>query len=128
MNFKHAIIYGFLSWLFIYIIGTLISPYLEVDTIPYINLSIPLTMIVVIGFFGILYIREFNEHEILEGFLAGVMFFIMDILCDLAFFVVPGNPNVIIEPYPFHLLSMFILSILITTFIGYLAQMQLELR
>ena len=63
MDLKRAIIYGFLSWLFICIISSIIAPFLDIDSLPYINLSIPITIIVVTGFFGILYIREFNEHE-----------------------------------------------------------------
>lgn len=128
MDLKRAIIYGFLSWLFICIISSILAPFLDIDSLPYINLSIPITIIVVTGFFGILYIREFNEHEIREGFKAGIVFFIMDIICDLSFFVLPRNPNAIVEPYSIHLVSMFVLMILITTFIGYLAQMTISLR
>ena len=117
MDLKRAIIYGFLSWLFICIISSIIAPFLDIDSLPYINLSIPITIIVVTGFFGILYIREFNEHEIREGFKAGLVFFIMDILCDLSFFILPGNPNAIEEPYSTNLVSMFKLIIKKKTYI-----------
>lgn len=127
MKIKLAIIYGILSWFFIYIISTILNPFI-IDNIPYVNMVIPIAIIIVTGFFGIVYIRNFNSDEVLEGFLLGILFLVIDIACDLVFFIIPKNYNIIIDNYLIHLISMIILIPLITTFIGYLAQMNIELR
>ena len=127
MKIKLAIVYGILSWFFIYVISTILNPYV-VDNIPYINIVIPFAIIIVTGFFGILYIRNFNSNEVQEGFLLGITFFVIDILCDLVFFIIPENYNIIVDSYSVHLISMIIIIPLITTFLGYLAQMNIELR
>ena len=53
---------------------------------------------------------------------------IIDIICDLVFFVIPQNRNILVENYPGHLILMTILVLVITTLIGYLAQMKIELK
>lgn len=127
MKFKLAVVYGVISWFFIYVIATVLNPFV-VDDIPYIHIVIPISIIIVTGFFGILYIRNINSNEVLEGFLLGILFFVIDIICDLVFFIIPENNNIIVDSYHIHLISMIIIIPLITTFIGYLAQMNIELR
>lgn len=127
MKLKLAIVYGILSWFLIYVISTILNP-LMVDNIPYVNMVIPISIIIVTGFFSILYIRNFNTNEVFEGFIVGILFFIIDFICDLVFFILPNNQNIIVDSYPIHLLSMIVIIPLITTFIGYLAQMTIELR
>lgn len=126
MKLKIAIIYGVTSWILIYIISNFLSPFI-IDNVPYIDLTIPITIIVVTTFFGILYIRNYDDNEVVEGFKIGIVFFIVDLICDMLFFIVPGNTNVIVDNYPLHLISMVILIPLITTFLGYLAHMKIEL-
>lgn len=127
MKLKLAIVYGILGWFFTYIISTILNPFI-IDNIPYVNIVIPISIIIVTGLFGILYIRNFNSHEVLEGLVAGIIFFVIDFICDLIFFILPNNTNVIVDNYPLHLISMIIMIPLITTFIGYLAQMTINLR
>lgn len=127
MKIKLAITYGIIVWFLIYIISTTFSPVFA-DGIPYLNLIVPITIIVVTGFFGILYIRNINEHEVIEGILLGIVFILVDIICDLVFFIVPGNRILILDNYPLHLISMIFLTLLITTFLGYLAQMTIDLK
>ncbi len=127
MKLKLAIVYGILAWFLTYIISTILNPFI-IDNIPYINIVIPISIIIVTGFFGILYIRNFNSHEVFEGFVVGMIFFVIDFVCDLVFFILPNNHNVIVDSYPLHLISMIIMIPLITTFIGYLAQMTINPR
>lgn len=127
MIFKKTVIYGILVWFLIYIFSTICSPYFD-DSIPYINMITPIIIIIITTFFGIIYIRNFDSHEALEGFKVGIIFLIIDIICDLIFFVIPGQSNIIVENYTFHLLSMIVLTPLITTFLGYLAQMPIDLK
>ena len=65
MKLKLGIIYGILIWFFVYLITVIFSP-LITDNIPYINIVAPIAIITVTGFFGILYIRDINENEIIS--------------------------------------------------------------
>lgn len=127
MNCKLATTYGVLSWALVYVIASLLNPFI-VDDIPYIDITIPIAIIIVTSTFGILYIRNFDSNEILEGFKLGLVFFITDLICDFFFLKMTNIENPLIENYPVHILSMLIMFPLITTFIGYLAQMEIELR
>ena len=127
MKLKLGIIYGILIWLLTYVISAIFRPII-IDNVSYINIVVPLSIVIVTGFFGILYIRNIDENEVIEGIKAGILFIIIDIICDLIFFIIPKNSNVLIDNYSFHILSMTVLVLLITTFLGYLAQMKIELK
>ena len=73
MKLKLGIIYGILIWFFVYLITVIFSP-LITDNIPYINIVAPIAIITVTGFFGILYIRDIDENEVIEGFKIGIIF------------------------------------------------------
>ena len=127
MELKKAIIFGILIWISTYIITSILNP-IFTDNLPHVNIIVPLTIIVVTGFFGILYIREINSNEVIEGILAGIIFIIIDILLDYIFFILPNHRVLIVENYSLHIISMIILILSITTFLGYLAQMSVDLK
>lgn len=127
MRTKLAIIYGIIAWVLVYIISALLNPFI-IDEFPYINITIPIAIIIVTTAFGIVYIRNIKSNEILEGFKLGLIFFMCDLMCDFLFLKLTNISNPLIEDYPIHILSMLIMFPLITTFIGYLAQMEIELR
>ena len=127
MKLKLAIIFGIVIWVLSYVLSSALGP-IFTDNLPYIDLIKPLTIIVVTGFFGILYIRNIETNEVVEGILAGMIFVIVHIFIDMALFVVPNTPNMIIHDFPTHVISVTILTILITTFLGYLAQMKIDLK
>lgn len=127
MRLKLAIIYGIIIWFLTYVLSTILNP-IFTDNLPNVNIVVPIIIIVVTGFFGILYIRNIEKNEVIEGFLVGIIFIIMDFICDYIFFVIPQNQNLIIQDYPLHLFSMIVLTLLITTFLGYLAQMKIDLK
>lgn len=127
MKIKLAIIYGILTWLITYVLSEIFNP-IFTDNLPHINIVVPIIIIIVTGFFGILYIRNIDKNEVIEGFLAGVIFIIMDMVCDYIFLIIPHSTALIVEDYPLHLLSMIIITLLITTFLGYLAQMKIDLK
>jgi hypothetical protein len=82
----------------------------------------------VTGFFGILYIRNINENEVIEGLAAGVIFIIIDIILDYIFLLKLNPVNLMFTSYKLHLFSTIIFTLLITTFLGYLAQMNIDLK
>ena len=127
MKLKRAIIFGILIWLITYILTSILNP-IFTDNLPNINIVVPITIILVTGFFGILYIREINSNEVIEGILAGIIFLIIDIILDYIFFILPNHHALIIDNFTLHIISMTIIILLITTFLGYLAQMNVDLK
>ena len=114
MKYKLGIICGLLIWFLTYLITNTIEP-VVIENVTYVNIIIPLSIVIVTGFFGIIYIREINENEVIEGIKVGILFIIIDIICDLVFSVIPQNRNILVENYPGHLILMTILVLVITT-------------
>jgi len=127
MKFKLAVLFGFLIWIITYILTGIINPIFTTN-LPGINIIVPIILIITTGFFGILYIRNFDTNEVMEGFTAGLIFVLVDIACDSIFLLYPHAKNLIFSDYTFHLFSMIVLTLLITTFLGYLAQMNIDLK
>ncbi|MEE0942896.1 hypothetical protein [Methanobrevibacter sp.] len=127
MKLKLAIIFGALIWFLTYFLTNIFNPIFN-NNLPYVNIMVPILIIIITGFFGILYIRNINENEVVEGLLAGIAFIIVNMILDYIFFIIPNVNNPIIGDYPFHITSMIIITLLITTFLGYLAQMRIDLK
>ncbi|WP_407453194.1 hypothetical protein [Methanobrevibacter sp.] len=127
MKIKLAIIYGIVIWFLTYVLSSILNP-IFTDNLPDINIVVPIIIIIVTGFFGILYIRNIEENEVIEGFTVGVIFIIIDVICDYVFLILPKHYTIMIRNYPMHILSMTIITLLITTFLGYLAQMNIDLK
>lgn len=127
MKLKLALTYGILEWGLIYLITVILNHFIT-DDLPYIDITIPLSIIIVTTILTVLYIRNFDSNEVIEGLKLGIILFIIDLICDALFLELINNHNPIIENYPIHIISMLIMIPLITTFIGYLAQMEIELR
>ena len=127
MKLKLAIFYGVLTWIFTTLLSNIFNP-IFTSNLPGVNIIVPIITIVVTTFFGILYIRSIDENEVIEGVVGGMMFVIIDIILDYVVFILPNTHNVIIGTYPLHLISIAIITLLITTFLGYLAQMPIDLK
>ncbi|WP_407412142.1 hypothetical protein [Methanobrevibacter sp.] len=127
MKLKLAIIYGILIWIITFAATQILNP-IFTHHLPQINIIVPIIMNLTTIFFGILYIRNINENEVVEGFLVGVIFIIVDVICDCAFIIIPHTQNYVFVNYNLHITSTIILTLLITTFLGYLAQMNIDLK
>ena len=127
MKLKLGIIYGVLIWIVTYLIS-IIAPPLIYDNTTYTNLVMPASIVIVAGFFGILYIRNIDENEVIEGLLVGILFVIIDIILEFIFFTVLNFKNTIVSDYPTHIILMTVILLIIPTFLGYLAQMKIELK
>lgn len=127
MKLKLAIIFGVLIWFLTYFLTNIFNPIFN-DNLPYVNIMVPLLIIIITGFFGIIYIRNIDENEVIEGLLVGIVFIIVNMVLDYIFFIIPNANNPIIGDYPFHIASLIIITLLITTFLGYLAQMRIDLK
>ena len=127
MKLKLAITYGIIIWIITYILSVTFNPLLT-TFLPNLNITNPLIIIFVTGLIGTLYIRNIETNEVLEGFLVGILFSICDIILDYIFFIIPNNHTLIFGNFTIHIISMTIVTIFMTTFLGYLAQMNINLN
>ena len=128
MKLKLAVIFGILIWFITHLVTAYLNP-IFIDNIPYVNILVPVTSIVITGFFGILYIRTIETNEVVEGFLGGAVFAIMNIICDFILSILPNTRPIILDNnFLMNFISMIITTLLITTFLGYLAQMNIDLK
>lgn len=127
MKLKLAIILSIVIWILTYVLTSIFNP-MFTDNIPHINIIIPIITIIVTGFFGIIYIRSIETNEVVEGILFGIIVVIIDILLDLIFFIIPNNPTPLFDNFQLHAISITVITLLITTLLGYLAQMTIDLK
>ncbi|WP_295112406.1 hypothetical protein [uncultured Methanobrevibacter sp.] len=127
MNFKKAVLYGILNWILLFLGTTLLNP-LFTSRLPHVNILVPTISIISTTIFGILYIRNYNSNEVIEGFLAGCIFILTSAILDFTILILPNTPNLIFREYPIHFFSTFVVTLFITTFLGYLAQMDINLK
>ena len=127
MKLKLAITFGILIWIITYLATRITDPIFSA-TLPNMNIVVPIILIITIGFFGILYIRNIDENEVIEGLVVGIIFIAVDVVCDLVFLIIPNTRNLIFADYQLHIFSMIVITLLITTFLGYLAQMNIDLK
>ncbi|WP_295114855.1 hypothetical protein [uncultured Methanobrevibacter sp.] len=127
MKLKLAIIFGILIWFLTYVFANIFNPIFN-NNLPYSNMLVPMIVIIVTGFFGILYIRNIETNEVIEGILAGIVFILIGTILDYIFLVLPHTNNSIVADYPMHIALTIIITLLITTFLGYLAQMNIDLK
>lgn len=127
MKLKLAIVLGFISWLLIILISVLINP-LIIDSVTYIPIIIPISIIIVTGILGTVYIREINKNETIEGFKLGIIFLIIDIICDLLIKYLTNNHIFLLNDYKVHIIYTIILTPIITTILGYLAETEIKLE
>ena len=126
MKLKLAIIFGVLIWAITNALTNIFNP-IFTSNLPQVNIIVPIITIIVTGFFGILYIRNIETNEVIEGVVVGMMFIIIDIILDYVFFILPHR-SYLLGNYPIHLLWVTLITLFITTFLGYLAQMTIDLK
>lgn len=127
MKLKLAVLYGILIWIITTFISNIINPFFT-SNLPQVNIIVPIAIIITTGFFGILYIRNIDSNEAIEGFFVGIVFALVDTILDFLFFIILDINKLVLADYPLHIISTVILTLLITTFIGYLAQMNIDLK
>ena len=126
MKLKLAIIYGALIWLLIHVLQGIFKPFINYN-LPYFNMLFTIISIVVTGFFGILYIRNIDKNEVDEGILAGIVFGVIYLILDFVCLIIFPE-RFLIPNYPLNVASMIVINLLLTTFLGYLAQMDINLK
>ena len=126
MKLKLAIIFGVLIWILTNFITSLFNPIFN-NNLPYVNILLPIIPIIITAFFGTVYIRNIYENEVVEGIFLGIIFIIVYAILDSISFILP-HARLFIPNYHFHITSMAIITLLTTTFLGYLAQMKIDLK
>lgn len=127
MKLKLAIIFGICIWIITYFFTEVMNPFFS-SSFANVNIIAPITVIIATIFFGILYIRNIDTNEVIEGLTVGIIFVLIDIILDITVFIIPHKENLIFIDYTLHVFSMIIITLLITTFLGYLAQMNIDLK
>lgn len=127
MKLKLAIIFGIFIWIITYFFTEVMNPFFS-SSFANVNIIAPITVIIATIFFGILYIRNIDTNEVIEGLTVGIIFVLIDIILDITVFIIPHKENLIFIDYTLHVFSMIIITLLITTFLGYLAQMNIDLK
>ena len=127
MKLKLAIICGILIWIFTTTLTEIFNTIFNAN-LPHVNIIVPIITIIVTGFFGIIYIRNITENEVVEGIIVGIIFIIIDGILDSLIFVLPQSQNLIVGDYPLHVVSTAVITLSITTLLGYLAQMNIDLK
>lgn len=127
MKIKKALIYGFLCWLVVEIISAIFSVFIT-PGVQFNTIIIPIIIFITTGFFGIFYIRNFDRNELFEGFVGGLIFFLVDLICDLIFIIWPNNVTILFNDYLLHLVCTMIIMPFTLTVLGYLAQMPIQLK
>lgn len=127
MKLKLGVICGILIWIITTVLIEIFNPIFN-SNLPHVNIIVPIITIIVTGFFGIIYIRNIETNEVVEGILVGMLFVVIDIILDFTAFILPQTQNLIIGDYHLHVISIAIITLLITTFLGYLAQMNIDLK
>ena len=77
MKLKLAIICGILIWIISSVFTEVFNPIFN-SNLPHVNIIVPIITIIVTGFFGIIYIRNIETNEVVEGILVGIIFVIID--------------------------------------------------
>ena len=126
MKLKLAIIYGALIWVLNHVLQGIFKPIFNYN-LPYFNMLFTIISIVVTGFFGILYIRNIDKNEVDEGILAGIVFGVVYLILDFVCLIIFPE-RFLIPNYPLNVASMIVINLLLTTFLGYLAQMDINLK
>lgn len=127
MKLKLGIISGILIWIISNILTAIFNPIFN-SNLPGINIIVPIITIIVTGFFGIIYIRNIDHNEVIEGILVGMLFIIIDIILDQTASIFINAQDLIGSSYPLHIISITVITLSITTFLGYLAQMKVDLK
>lgn len=127
MDLKKAVIYGIFIWIILFIGTNMLNPMFN-SRLPNVNIFVPIISIITTTLFGIAYIRNFNTNEVLEGFLAGCIFIFVSTILDFSLLIIPNTPHFIFSDYSLHFFSNTVLTLFITTFLGYLAQMTVHLK
>ena len=91
MKLKLAIIFGILIWIITFAVTQILNP-IFTHHLPQINIVVPVIMNLTTVFFGILYIRNIDTNEVVEGFLAGEIFIREGVLFSVIY---KQNPEVI---------------------------------
>ncbi len=90
MKLKIVILYGILIWLGPFLISFLIFPLRDTNR-PLFESIMPLVLTLIVVFSSVLYFKKLDRRFIREGFIIGVIWFVINILIDLILFI-PESP------------------------------------
>ena len=126
MKWKLAFIFGFASYIFIYIFSNILTPIVHWE-VPIVGSLTPVITIFSALIFGTLFIRSEDDNEVVKGFLLGLVFSLVDLILDLAFIFL-GIISVSNDVYPFHIILTTLIFLFVTISLGYMANFEVKLK
>lgn len=81
-----AILYGFLTWLALFIVGIVIYPIHDSNR-PLFESIMPVAGIIFTMLFLILYLKKAKDFSVKDGVVLGILWFLINIILDLLMFM-----------------------------------------
>ena len=117
-SFKTALLYGFLTWLIIFIIGFMAFVFHESNR-PLFESIMAVACTSVSMVFTILYFGKVETDYLREGILLGIIFYLVSVAIDLPFFLLEGPMKTTFGHYMSDIGLTYLLFFAVTIGTGY---------
>lgn len=119
MKLKIVILYGILIWLGPFLISFLIFPLRDTNR-PLFESIMPLVLTIMVVFSSVLYFKKIDRRFIREGFIIGVIWFVINILIDLVLFIPESPMQMTFSEYMMDIGLTYLIIPVITVGFGFL--------
>ncbi len=124
MKIGKMALFGFFIWLICFIFGFLLFPLNSGANLPLFKSLMTVISVIVGLFFIYLYFKKIDSKFVTEGLIAGVVWFLINIILDIIFLVIMfKNPFV---PYLLDIGIRYLMIIIMPTFIGFILSSKIE--
>lgn len=115
------VLFGFLVWLIPFLVSFVVFPLKETMR-PLFESIMPLVLTVTVIVLAYYYLKDLDANFAKEGIIAGVVWFIISIIIDLALFLPASPMQMSFADYIMDIGLTYVMIPVITTGMGYLAQ------
>ena len=116
-----AILYGFLTWLALFIVGIVIYPIHDSNR-PLFESIMPVVLTITVLFFSILYFKKADFDYFKDGVIAGLIWIIISLIIDLILFIPESPMQMTIVDYIMDIGLTYLIILVIPIGIGYLIE------
>lgn len=125
-SIKKALLYGFLIWLFIFLIGFMAFIVHESNR-PLFESIMAVAVTTVSMIFTIAYFRKVDKNLIREGFYLGMIFFLVNVIIDLPLFLLESPMQTTPGNYFSDIGCTYLLFFAVTIGVGYVLENRLSM-
>ncbi|HEY0196345.1 MAG TPA: hypothetical protein VGC02_02110 [Methanobacterium sp.] len=115
------ILFGFLIWLVPFLVSLVIFP-LKTSFNPLFESIMPVVITLTVVTFSYLYLKDIKENFAREGFVTGVVWFIISIVIDILLFLPPSPMQMNFTNYMMDVGLTYLIIPIITVGLGYQSQ------